>query len=497
MPAARPHAYATAAAYRRVALFPVGNAGATVMVAAHPAAAFRSAGLLPLPSERAVRSAPLNGPLWGLVALGAMFLLLWSSALGIGQDLPLVYPAGAFIEDGTAAVRTAVRRLSAAVPAVPSVVLARLRLGQPALVVEVDGKSVRARDAAQVEAALAAAGLRLEAGDRLIAVPNTGRQLVQRAIPFSILDGGVPFSHRIAGDTVADALAAAGISLYDADLVAPPHESPLLPGMQITVVRARPVQIVAPGLSLEARSRAGTVGELLAEKSIELGPLDRVEPPASAPLSAHSTVRVVRGWQEELRELMPIPYQTRTQFSTDLEPGARQRLRAGVAGLAERLVRVVYEDGAEVRRDPLHERILRPAVDEVILAARAVLPQIPLLTAPALAGTSIPGAPDVPVRRVVTMVSTAYDPGPISTGKSPGHPAYGITATGMRATYGVVAVDPRVIPFYTRLYVPGYGYAIAADTGGDIIGNRIDLFFPTYAEAIRWGRRTVTVYILE
>jgi len=90
------------------------------------------------------------------------------------------------------------------------------------------------------------------------------------------------------------------------------------------------------------------------------------------------------------------------------------------------------------------------------------------------------------------MEATAYEPSPISCGPH----ANGITATGMRAVYGVVAVDPRVIPLGSRLYVEGYGYAIAADTGSAIKGNRIDLFYPTYREAIQFGRRMVRVYLL-
>ena len=72
----------------------------------------------------------------------------------------------------------------------------------------------------------------------------------------------------------------------------------------------------------------------------------------------------------------------------------------------------------------------------------------------------------------------------------------GTTASGMAAAVGRVAVDPRVIPLGTRLYIEGYGYAVAADTGGAIKGNRIDLFFETYDEAISFGRRKVTVYVL-
>lgn len=71
------------------------------------------------------------------------------------------------------------------------------------------------------------------------------------------------------------------------------------------------------------------------------------------------------------------------------------------------------------------------------------------------------------------------------------------TATGMKAQHGVVAVDPSVIPLGTRLYVEGYGNAIAADTGSAIKGNRIDLCFDTLSECNKYGRRTVKVEILD
>ena len=89
---------------------------------------------------------------------------------------------------------------------------------------------------------------------------------------------------------------------------------------------------------------------------------------------------------------------------------------------------------------------------------------------------------------VMDMEATAYLP---TDGDG-----YGITATGIPATYGVAAVDPAVIPLGSRLYIPGYGEAIAADTGGAIYGNRIDLCMESYSECMNFGRRYVTVYIL-
>ena len=76
---------------------------------------------------------------------------------------------------------------------------------------------------------------------------------------------------------------------------------------------------------------------------------------------------------------------------------------------------------------------------------------------------------------------------------STGYALPGTTATGLPVAPGVVAVDPTVIPLGTRMYIPGYGPGIAADTGTAIKGLRIDLWFPKLSQAENWGRRTVTI----
>ena len=75
--------------------------------------------------------------------------------------------------------------------------------------------------------------------------------------------------------------------------------------------------------------------------------------------------------------------------------------------------------------------------------------------------------------------------------------AAGTTATGLPVGWGVVAVDPSVIPLGTHMTIPGYGEAVAADTGGAIVGATIDLWFPSVAQANAWGRRTVTITFTE
>jgi 3D (Asp-Asp-Asp) domain-containing protein len=82
---------------------------------------------------------------------------------------------------------------------------------------------------------------------------------------------------------------------------------------------------------------------------------------------------------------------------------------------------------------------------------------------------------------------------PTITVSSTGYSLPGRTATGMPTGWGVVAVDPSVIPLGARLTIPGYGDGVAADTGGAVRGNAIDLWFPTLAQANAWGRRTVTI----
>jgi 3D (Asp-Asp-Asp) domain-containing protein len=96
-------------------------------------------------------------------------------------------------------------------------------------------------------------------------------------------------------------------------------------------------------------------------------------------------------------------------------------------------------------------------------------------------------------RRPLELVATGYDPGPVDNGAS----AVGQTRTGTRARFGVVAVDPKVIPLGSRVYVEGYGPGLAADVGGAIKGLRIDLCFNTSSEARAWGRRRRKVWIVD
>jgi 3D (Asp-Asp-Asp) domain-containing protein len=111
---------------------------------------------------------------------------------------------------------------------------------------------------------------------------------------------------------------------------------------------------------------------------------------------------------------------------------------------------------------------------QVVAKAQVVQSQAAATPATAPTASVVDGA------RTLTVTSTGYS-------------MAGRTATGLPVGPGIVAVDPAVIPLGTRLSIPGYGEGVAADTGGAVQGPTIDLWFPTLAEALAWGRRTVTI----
>ncbi len=101
----------------------------------------------------------------------------------------------------------------------------------------------------------------------------------------------------------------------------------------------------------------------------------------------------------------------------------------------------------------------------------------------------------------VTVVATGYTAGVESTGKTPDHPEYGITYSGIevrRDLYSTIAADLHKFPIGTVLFIPGYGFGVVADKGGAIKGNKIDLYYETVEDVYNeWGKKTVDVYVVE
>lgn len=235
--------------------------------------------------------------------------------------------------------------------------------------------------------------------------------------------------------------------------------------------------VVVDGRTQPLPAHAESVRTGLAAAGVVLGPDDQVTPPLDAPLPEEGSVRVVRvSWTEESEEVR-LPFRTAVRPSPSA-PRHPTVMRPGRPGLKQVTYRVRRVDGHEVERVVLRETVLREPETQLVLSRHA----LPLASRGAYAG-----------RRTLNVVATAYDPGPGSCGRY----ADGRTCNGKRAGYGVIAVDPKVIPLGAKLHVPGYGYGIAADVGSAIRGQRVDLGFNSRAGARQWGRKRVTLTVVD
>jgi resuscitation-promoting factor RpfB len=201
---------------------------------------------------------------------------------------------------------------------------------------------------------------------------------------------------------------------------------------------------------------------------------------SAAPANAvHWSGGGVVTWEAKLhRSIAP---QTIHRLDFALAPGASKVIAHGAAGERELVVRYSQRDGGPVRRSILSSTVIQTPRPRIVAEGIGRSPLSSFEARGVLRMSYI-------ARSALLMVATAYTADCAGCG--------GMTAFG-RAGRGIVAVDPRVIPIGTRLFIPGYGFAVAGDTGGDIRGHRIDLGFDSDREAMLFGRRDVTVYRLD
>ncbi len=194
-----------------------------------------------------------------------------------------------------------------------------------------------------------------------------------------------------------------------------------------------------------------------------------------------------------------IPFETEIVEDETMSAGEEKVLQEGVNGEGLLHTEVVYYNKEEVQRNELETEVTVEPINKIVQVGTKqenVLNLEGTEVPPALNGHSL-DMDNLVYKNVIDMNASAYTAGYESTGKRPGDRGYGITASGATAMRGTVAVDPNTIPLGTKLYVDGYGLAIATDTGGAIKGNKIDLFYENLSDALQFGRRNVTVYVLE
>ena len=250
--------------------------------------------------------------------------------------------------------------------------------------------------------------------------------------------------------------------------------SPLIgsQGDDMSATRGCQVTVLHDSTRSLVRVDGGTVEQALNALGIAIDGDDIVTPSPGTPVAKDITVQVVRVSTKVVAQEVCIPAPRTVVVSSRLRRGRAQAVQAGCDGKVVRKYEIEYHDGKEWKRKLLSEAVVTPARPHVIAMSAGTL-------------ASRHGR----VRRTLIMHATAYTAGCGGAGSW--------TAIGMRAAQGVVAVDPRVIPLGSRLYIEEYGFAIAGDTGGAIKGDRIDLGVDTLREARIFGRRTVTVHILE
>jgi len=293
-------------------------------------------------------------------------------------------------------------------------------------------------------------------------------------------------------ETVEEALLEALILIRPDDKVSPSMDTTLEEGMKIEITRAIPCEIIVDGDEIQLKTTNETVEEVLAEAKVELADEDMINYDLDDPVSEDMTIEIIRVEKEIIIETEEIDFKTQRKNDGNLDKGMTRVEREGQQGVKEREIEVTYEDGEEVNREVVSEEVTKEPVDRIVMVGTKAPKPAPAVSRGGSWGNrnSNQDAPSPNSSyRTLTVEATAY------TSQDPGVGT--ITATGARLRHGIIAVDPRVIALGTKIYVPGYGYGVAADTGGAIKGNKIDLAYEYRADALRFGRRTMTIRIYD
>lgn len=338
---------------------------------------------------------------------------------------------------------------------------------------------------------LSAAGWMVYPGDRLtvdgLPAPDGPfsevRAAVQlkRAVPITLVEGSVGQVVYSAASTVGEALVEAGLELHQSDRLTPAAATQLRGPLTVRLQPSRSITIHAGQLVIHGRSAASTIAEALEGAGVQLVGLDYAVPAADGPIPADGNIRVVRVRETVTFEQQPLPFETRYQPLETLEIDQQRLVEAGSYGVRTNRVRVRFEDGQEVERAIEGDWIAQEASDQVIgYGTQIVIRTVSTADGP------------LEYWRAVEMYATSYSPS--RAGVSPSSPSFGITASGKPLKKGLVAIDRSLIPFGTQMYVPGYGFAEAADTGGGVKGRWIDLGYSD-DNWVPWSGY-VTVYFL-
>ena len=241
------------------------------------------------------------------------------------------------------------------------------------------------------------------------------------------------------------------------------------------------VTVFVDNKQLNINTSEKTIALMLKAEKISFNSTDIVSPSIEAILFPGMNVTITRIKTSTIKQTVPIAYKTVTRKDVNKLNSKIKVLQNGILGQKSVTVNVTYENGKEVSRKVISEKVIKSAKDKIIV--QGTLPRITFSR-----GGSVNNSKDI-----ITVKATAYSADEMNN-------TY--TASGLKTVrdpngYSTIAVDPRIIPMGTKLYVEGYGYAIAADKGSAIKGKFIDVFFNTNKEALNWGVKYIKVQLLD
>lgn len=328
---------------------------------------------------------------------------------------------------------------------------------------------------------------------------------IRRACQVVVLADGKSKTVTLTGGTVQDALDEAGVTVGEEDSLNYPKDKPLFDKMHIRVTRLMGVRITADGETREVETSAQTVEAALERAGVQLGEHDRVEPELTAKVTEDMEITVKRVTLKDEIEVEEIPFETQYEDTESLYEGETQVKTPGVVGTKEVTYQVTYVEGVEEGREAVSEKVTAEPEDEVVLRGIAQRdggqsddqPQAPDVSGGN--GTGVTAGTFTDMYGNVVSYSSMMS-GTCTAYSVPG----GTTSLGWDAVYGVVAVNPNIIPYGTKMYITSpdgsvvYGYGVAGDTGGAAMAGDIiaDLCYNTIEECSQIGRREMIIYIL-
>jgi uncharacterized protein YabE (DUF348 family)/3D (Asp-Asp-Asp) domain-containing protein len=287
-----------------------------------------------------------------------------------------------------------------------------------------------------------------------------------------VVDGVVRVTMTEASD-VASLLDEVGVHYSSADLVSPSPKTDIEDGGVIVVRHAVPVTLEVGGESIRLNVIGRTVADALVSAGFDPTCGMTTEPAVDELLEPGMRISATEVFLRVVEEPVDVPFDVEIVGDASAPAGSRRVTTAGVVGKGLRLYQVLVVGGVEGPRFLKAEHTLSPPVREVVaIGTKAAVHQVLVSSARNRAQTP-PGV----AGRSMIVHSTSYTPwdatcsGHISTIRAK------MRQYHVPAGWGLVAVDPRVIPLGSRLYLEGYGYAVAGDTGGVIKGDKIDVCF--------------------